>query len=185
MVFLPLYIKYNFFTMQIKALAIFIGLISFSLSSPAQNFNKDRIPRVNTAYLGLGPSFMYADNGGGLRNFGFKARPSGSLSYGRKINSFLEVKVTGGFQMLESQSPGSFRDSVLISWSETDQAFGMKGTAFHLDLMPVFYLFPYETHISRRDWNVFAGIGLGVLSLNKEEVRLMNQLPEIEDKSQS
>ena len=171
--------------MHTKSLVLFIGLFFYGFWASAQNFNKDRIPRVHTAQVGLGPSFMYADNGGGLRNFNFKIRPAGALSYNRKVNDFMDVRVTGGFQMIESQSPDVFRDSVLISWAETGQAFGVKGTAYHLDIMPVFYLFRYDRHISRRDWNVYAGLGLGVMSLKKEEVRLINQMPDIRKKSTS
>lgn len=169
--------------MQIKFLAIYICLFLISTLSTAQNFNKDIIPRINTVYVGIGSSFMYADNAGGLRKLRVKVRPSASLSYGRKINSFLEIRGTLGFQLLESQSPGYFSDSTIIKWRETGQAIGIKGNAYHVDVMPLFHLFPYETHIGRTDINVFAGIGIGVMGVNKEEVRLVNNQPEITNSS--
>src|SRR5690554_6351376 len=99
--------------MRIKTLALFLGLVLFSFSAYTQNFNKDMIPRVNTVQLGAGSSFMYADIAGGLRNFNFKIRPSAYFSFVSQINALMDVKVSGGFQMIESQYPGMFRDSVL------------------------------------------------------------------------
>lgn len=169
--------------MQIKFIAAYFCLFFCCSLGTAQNFNKDRLPRVNMVYGGLGLSAMYADNAGGLRNLGVKTRPSASIAYARKINSFLEVKGTFGFQMLESQSPEYFRDSTIILWRETGQAIGMKGNSYHFDVMPMFHLNPYETHIGRTDFNVYAGIGIGLMAIKKEEVRLVNNLPEVTDNS--
>ena len=169
--------------MQIKFIAAYFCLFLCCNISTAQNFNKDRLPRVNMVYGGLGLSAMYADNAGGLRNLGVKARPSASISYARKINSFLELKGTFGYQMLESQSPEYFSDSTIILWRETGQAIGMKGNLFHLDVMPMFHLNPFETHIERTDFNVYAGVGIGLMAIKKEEVRLVNNLPEVTDNS--
>lgn len=169
--------------MQTKLITTCICLFFVCHFSTAQNFNKDRLPRVNMVYGGLGPSLMYADNGGGLRNLAVKIRPAASIAYSRKINSYLDVKGTFGFQMLESQSPGYFSDSALYRWRETGQAIGMKGNALHFDVMPVFHLIPYETHIERTDFNFYAGIGIGLMTINKEEARLVNNLPEVTDHS--
>jgi hypothetical protein len=168
--------------MQTKVLAIIICLFLYSSPGMAQNFNKDRVPRINNVYVNLGPSFMYADNGGGLRNFNFKIQPAASVSYGRKINSFMEIKGTFGFQMLKSQTSDHFRDSTLLKWDETGQAIEMKGTAYQLDVMPVFYLLPYDIHIQRTDFNIYAGIGIGMMWTGKEEVRF-SQMPEVQEKS--
>jgi hypothetical protein len=171
--------------MQIKALKLFLGLLLYGNLGLAQNFNKDIIPRINNFYFGIGPSFMYADNGGGLRNSQFKLRPAASISYGRKINSFLEIKGSFGYQMLESQDPSYYRDSVIRNWAESGQAIAMKGRAFYLDLMPIFYLFPFERHIDRK-FNIYAGIGLGVMRVDKEEVKItFNNMPSIEDRTLS
>jgi hypothetical protein len=132
---------------------------------------------------GLGTSIMYADNGGGLRNLAVKILPSASIGFSRKINSYLEIKGTFGYQMLESQSQDYFSDSTIIRWREKGQAIGMEGNLFHFDVMPMFYLNPYETHIGRTDFNVYAGIGIGLMAINKEEVRLVNNLPEVTDNS--
>lgn len=164
-------------SMRIKTILILISLLIYSVSSHGQNFHKDIIPRVDNIYIGIGPSFMYADNGGGLRNYQFKVRPAASLAYGRKINRFIEVKGTFGFQMLESQDPNYYPDSTLLKWAETGQAIGIKGNAYQLDIMPVFHLTPFDRHIERTDVNVYAGIGLGVMLVDKEEARVQNNEP--------
>ena len=169
--------------MQSKVLIIFIGLLFYGSLGMAQNFNKDILPRYNRISVGLGPSFMYADNAGGVRNFTVKFRPSASVSYEREISSFLELKGTVGYQMLESQTPTYYSDSALINWNEAGQAFAMKGHAYYIDVMPVFHVFPYDTHINRTTINIYAGIGIGVMGVNKEEVRLVLGEPNIQEKS--
>lgn len=171
--------------MRIKTLAVLIGLLIHSGLSHGQNFHKDIIPRVDNIYVGFGPSFMYGDNAGGLRNYQFKVRPAASISYGRKINPFFEIKGTVGFQMLESQDPGYYADTVLAKWAETGQAIGIKGNAYHIDIMPVFQLTPFDKHIERNDINVFVGIGLGAMVVDKEEARIINNQPEIKNISMS
>lgn len=127
---------------------------------------------------------MYADNAGGVRSSQFKIRPAASLAYGREVTPFMEVKGTFGFQMLESQDPSYYQDSVLRRWIATDQALGIKGNAFYFDLMPMFH-FPVDRHINRSDLNIYAGIGVGVMLVDKEEARVINNTPTIEQRSMS
>lgn len=168
--------------MQTKVLAVFICLYFFSSLGMAQNYNKDRLPRLNNISVDFGPSFMYADNAGGTRIFRFKLQPATAISYGRKINSFLEIKGTVGFQMLKSQSPSYFSKNTINRWNETAQAFAMEGTAYHVDVMPVFHLLPYGIHIDRSDFNVYVGVGIGMARVDKEEVRITHE-PMVENKS--
>lgn len=170
--------------MQKKALHLLVGLLLLSPVTVAQNFQKEIIPRLNKVYIGIGPSFMYADNAGGVRSSQFKIRPAASLAYGREVNSFLEVRGTFGFQMLESQDPSYYQDSVLRRWVATDQAIGIKGNAFYFDLMPIFHL-PVDRHINRSDLNIYAGVGIGVMLVDKEEARVINNTPTREQRSMS
>src|SRR5690606_27454012 len=169
------------FTMQKKALNLLVGLLLVSHWTVAQNFQKEIVPRLNSVYVGVGPSFMYADNAGGVRSSQFKIRPSASFAYGREIKSFLEVRGTFGFQMLESQDPSYYQDSVLRHWAASDQALGIKGNAFYFDLMPIFRL-PVDRHINRNDLNIYAGVGIGVMLVDKEEARIVNNAPTIEQR---
>lgn len=159
--------------MQLKALKLLVGLLLCSNIAFAQNFNKDILPRPNHLYIGLGPSFMYADNGGGLRSSNFKIRPAASVSYGRRINYFMEVKGSFGFQMLQSQDAKYFSDSVIRHWQRNDQAMGIKGNAYYVDVMPVFHL-PYDRHIDRNNVNLYAGVGLGLMVVDKKETKMVN-----------
>jgi hypothetical protein len=170
--------------MQNKALHLLAGLLLLSHFTFAQNFQKEIIPRLNKVYVGVGPSFMYADNAGGLRNSQFKMRPAVSVAYGREINSFLEIKGTTGFQMLESQDPSYYSDAVLREWMVNNQAIGMKGNGYYIDVMPTFRL-PVDRHINRPDLNIYAGIGIGIMLVDKEEARVINNTPTIEQRSTS
>src|SRR5690606_13116571 len=171
-------------TMQNRVLYFLLGLLLISHLTVAQNFQKEIIPRPNTISLGVGPSFMYADNAGGIRSSQFKIRPAASLAYGRDVNSFMKVRGTFGFQMLESQGPSYYSDAVLRRWVETDQALGIKGNAFYFDLMPLFHL-PVDRHINRSPLNIYAGVGLGVMLVDKEEARVINNTPTTEQRSLS
>jgi hypothetical protein len=170
--------------MKIKVFKLLVGLLFLGQFSFGQNFNKDIIPRDNSLYIGIGPAFMYADNGGGVRNSKFKMRPAATIAYGRKVNSFLEIKGSLGYQMLESQDPSYFSDEAIRKWMETGQALGMKGNGYYLDLMPVLNL-PVARHIDRKAVNIYAGIGLGVMVVDKEEARVINHTPVVENKTMS
>lgn len=157
--------------MQSKYIAFIIIFFLVGSTAFAQSFYRDRIPRLNSVSGGIGGAFMYSDNGGSFRNLGFKVRPTGSLSYSRHLSALVDIKGTLGFQMMESQDPRRYGDSTLLNWYENDQALGSKGTAYYLDVMPVFHLFPYVNHIDRPAVNVFAGIGIGVMAVRTEELR--------------
>lgn len=85
--------------------------------------------------------------------------------------------------MLKSQSLNYFPDSTLIRWNKNEQAVGMKGTAYHADVMPIFHFIPFDTHIGRTEINFYAGIGIGLMGVNKEEVRIINNQQEVENNS--
>lgn len=170
--------------MQNKAFHLLVGLLLLSHLTVAQNFQKEIIPRLNHVYVGIGPSFMYADNAGGVRSSQFKIRPAASFAYGREVTPFMDVRGTFGFQMLESQDPSYYQDSVLRRWIATDQALGIKGNAFYFDLMPIFHL-PVDRHINRGNLNIYAGVGIGVMLVDKEEARVINSTPTTEHRSMS
>lgn len=172
------------FIMQNKALYFLVGLLLLSHLTVAQNFQKEIIPRLNKVSIGVGPSFMYADNAGGVRSSQFKIRPAASLAYWRELNSFVDLRGTFGYQMLESQDPSYYQDSVLRRWVATDQTIGIKGRAFYFDLMPLFHL-PVDRHINRSPLNIYAGVGLGVMLVDKEEASVINNTPTTEQRSQS
>ncbi|HLT07231.1 MAG TPA: hypothetical protein VK014_06865, partial [Cyclobacteriaceae bacterium] len=162
----------------------FILLLLLSHFSYSQSFYKEIVPRYHNVFVGVGPAFMYADNAGGLRNSSFKTRPAASLGYSYKANSFIEVKGTFGYQMLESQDPSYYSDSVLRGWVAANQAIGFKGNAYYLDIMPLFHL-PFERHIDRGNVNIYAGVGLGVMFVDKEEAIVVNNEPMTRDRSMS
>src|SRR5690606_23252395 len=89
-----------------------------------------------------------------------------------------------GFKMLESQDPSYYSDAVLREWIATGQALGMKGNGYYLDLMPMFRL-PVDRHINRPNLNIYAGIGLGMMWIDKEEARVINNTPTIQQRSTS
>src|SRR5690606_38303448 len=97
---------------------------------------------------------------------------------------FLEVKGSFGYQMLESQDPKFYSDQAVMKWIEKGQAIGIQGNGYYIDLMPVFSL-PVKRHIDRKAVNIYAGVGIGVLLVDKEEVKIIDNAPSIEEKTLS
>src|SRR5690606_32850934 len=89
-----------------------------------------------------------------------------------------------GYQMLESQDPSYYSDSVLRGWVAANQAIGFKGNAYYLDIMPLFHL-PFERHIDRGNVNIYAGVGSGVMFVDKEEAIVVNNEPMARARSMS
>jgi hypothetical protein len=126
--------------------------------------------------VGLGPSMMYADNAGGLRNFENLIRPSFSVAGGRKIKPFLDVRATMGYQYYQSQSRDYFGNSVLEIWSILDKAVETQSNVVFLDVMPVIHLIPFRNHALRRKIDLYGGAGLGFVASINQEYKLRNEM---------
>lgn len=152
-------------------LILLVGLLScILLEAGAQNFYKEKISREKYVQLGVGPSFMYADNAGGLRNVDVNIRPSLSASIGKKINSFFDLKATLGYQFYKSQDMDYFNEQTIASWAERNYSVETRSNIIFMDVVPTAQLFRFTNHALRRDINIYAGAGLGyLLAINKEQ----------------
>jgi opacity protein-like surface antigen len=132
-----------------------------------QSLYKDQYERKNSIAIGAGPSFMYADNGGVYNNGDFKWKPALSLAYLRKMGKRFAIQATTGLQLIESG--GTERDYAIEDWEDSGGAFRFKGQAYFLDLMPVLYLIPYDTHLNRGRFNAYLGSGVGFVQVRRKE----------------
>jgi hypothetical protein len=147
-------------------LTTFIFLILFFLtidthSAFAQNFYKEKTPRIHTAGAGIGPSFIIADNGGRYNNLSFAINPSGALFYSKRLSSHWNIRATSGVQIIESH--GEYPLRIQDFWRQQGSAIRFTGTAYYLDLMPTIQLSPFFHHMTRSKINFSGGIGIGVL----------------------
>lgn len=146
---------------------LFLIGIFFSNFCHAQSFYKDGNLRTSSLSIGVGPSFMYSDNGGVFKVSDFNWSPAFSIAYTKKIHSRWAIQTTGGVQFV--RSGGEIREYAIEKWEETGGAFRFKGQAYFLDLTPVFYLIPYDNHMNRGRFNVYFGSGLGIVHVSRTE----------------
>jgi hypothetical protein len=141
--------------------------IFFSSFCPAQSFYRDGNLRTNSLSVGIGPSFMYSDNGGIFSASNFNWNPAISLAFNKKVHKRIALQATGGLQFV--QSGGRIRDYAIKRWEEKGGAFRFKGQAYFLDLMPIVYLIPYDNHMNRGRFNTYLGSGVGIVHVNRKQ----------------
>lgn len=166
--------------------AVLFGLflLSSQLESKGQSLYRGQYERKNSIAFGAGPSFMYADNGGIYNSGDFKWNPAISVAYLRKIGKRFAIQATTGIQLVESG--GTERDYAIEDWEDSGGAFRFKGKAYFLDLMPVLYLIPYDTHMDRGRFNAYLGSGIGFVHVRRNEAYSFDyNAPEFEKTSNS
>lgn len=161
--------------MPIKSLNILLVAVLISGETFGQNFHREKVSRNTYYQIGLGPSMMYADNAGSIRNFENLIRPSLSMAGGKKILPFLDVRATVGYQYYQSQSRDYFGNTVLEIWSILDKAVETQSNAVFMDLMPVIHLMPFQNHALRKKIDLYGGAGLGFVASMNQEYRLKNE----------
>lgn len=154
--------------MKTKLSILLLVFLLSSMGLMAQNFYKERIPKTEVLSIGVGPSFIYADNGGTYRNFNFPWNPAASISYTKRFHHHWGLKATGGVQWIESGNRNPSQ-RVQDHWNLYGSAFQFKGHAFHADVMPLFYLIPYVNHMNRSWVNLYGGLGLGIMHVERQE----------------
>jgi len=126
-----------------------------------QNFHKEKIPRTKSLGISIGPSFIYADNGGRYSNFDFEWNPSISLIFEKRLSDHLSFRANSGVQWIESGgNPGVF---LVERWLASGEAVSFRGKSYFLHVVPLFNLVPVNHHMTRPDFNIFLGIGFGAL----------------------
>jgi len=167
-------------------LIFFASLFScIILQAEAQNFYKEKISREKYIQLGVGPSFMYADNAGSLGNVDFNIRPSISASMGKKLNSIFDLKATLGYQFYKSQDKDYYKQETLSLWEEKNYAVETHSNIIFMDVVPTAHLFKFTNHTLRRDINIYAGAGLGYLIAINQEQKYKNEQTYQENKIRS
>jgi len=117
----------------------------------------DRTDRIG---VGIGPSMMYGDNTGVARKFKFKVLPSLTADYHKKLHTFVDLRGSVGWQMINS---GDFyNNGPKVKIASNNLPHGFKGNAFYADIMPVVYANPNQSGYLPALLKVYAGAGIGV-----------------------
>ena len=146
---------------------LLIGSLCNAQELNAQNFKKQEMDSRNMAFFGFGPSMLYADNGGDYPSMTFPVRPNITAGYTRGLLPYLGLRMTTGWQRLVSWD--GFNDRIKEGWTENGQAASFTGSALYLDVMPQFMLFTQENLGNRPKFNLYGGLGIGTLFVNRNQ----------------
>ncbi len=126
--------------------------------------------------LGIGPSLVYGDNSGIYQDFKFKVLPAMSLSFNKQMTENITVRGSLGAQMINSGDFYRLNSKKVIRWGDQDQAFSYKGTSYFADAMPIFMTNPNEMGMLMSTFQFYAGLGLGIMFVEREQNTLKNGL---------
>ncbi|WP_192346223.1 hypothetical protein [Algoriphagus sp. Y33] len=146
---------------KIPKFPIVIFFLLASMDLFAQNFYKEKQARDNIFSIGVGPSFSYMDNGGQYRSLKFEIKPSVSASLTKRLTDRFELRATGGVQWISSG--GNPVSEVTNMWAANNSSFTAVGRAYYFDVMPSMYSIPFVNHMNRSMFNLYGGLGLGVM----------------------
>lgn len=153
--------------LYIIPLCFFLILLNFPVS--AQNFYKEKTSRDNIFSIGVGPSFAYLDNGGPYRTFEFEIKPSITLSLIKRVTPRFDLRASAGTQWLATSNNAG--PNVQGAWFENNAAFTAKGNVYYLDIMPSANLIAFGNHMNRSLFNLYGGLGLGILHSTTEQTK--------------
>lgn len=149
-----------------KALVTLLIFISIQYLSYSQVES-----RPDKLGIGIGPSFLYGDNTGVMREFDFKVLPSLSIDYTKHLEDYFDVKATIGWQRIAS---GDFYGEGLIRRiADAGYPHAFKGSLIFFDVMPVYVINPDKRGKIPSFFKVYTGLGLGVFHSNRQdEIRI-------------
>jgi hypothetical protein len=147
----------NHTILMIKKSYLLLLLILFVHYVKAQNFYHAKYKNKYLITAGIGPSFMYADNGGQYRTLDFYIKPSLDLSLSRPINNHLLLRGTIGSQFVKGKQPikSSFEANSNVSTSS------FKGTGYTFDLTFTGFLKPFQNVLNQPKLNLYINSGIG------------------------
>lgn len=155
--------------LKISHLSTLVFFLFAGMNLSAQNFYKERQSRDNIVSIGVGPSFAYLDNGGQYRSIKFEIKPSVSASLTKRLTDRFELRATGGVQWISNG--GSPSKAVTDMWTANNASFTAVGAAYYFDVMPSMYIIPFGNHMGRSSFNLYGGLGLGVMHVNTEQTK--------------
>ncbi|WP_343848693.1 hypothetical protein [Algoriphagus jejuensis] len=104
--------------------------------------------------------------------------PAISFSINKQINENIALRGSLGAQMIDSGDYDLSYQKKLIKWGDQDQAFKYKGTSYFADAMPIFMTNPNEMGMLMSTFQFYAGLGLGIMFVDREQDVLKNGILE-------
>jgi hypothetical protein len=174
--FLSLLVRKRIHIILKKPRQSFILLLLFLLvqTAHAQQFDTSKFNKLRKADkigISLGPSFLYGDNTGEMRNLKFKILPSIGVSHTKNISTYLDLKSTLGWQFISSGSIDGVQFINRISRGE--DPFKFSGSLLAFDITPLLYINPDRNGFSPSRFKFYVASGLGFFySLRKDQRKI-------------
>lgn len=150
--------------MKTYLITLFI-IVAFFINVPihAQNFYKELTPRDRQLTVGIGPSVAYTDFSFEDSRFPSVLHPSLFLAYGQQFKDHIFLVTTIGVQLSESNHV--FRGSEdLAPFVDSGKSITYKTQSLFVDIMPQFNIWRSDTHVWRPGFQVYGGVGLGIIA---------------------
>ncbi|MDR7131289.1 hypothetical protein J2X69_003650 [Algoriphagus sp. 4150] len=154
---------------KIFKLSAVVFFLLASIDLFAQSFHKEKQVRDNIISVGVGPSFAYLDNGGQYKSLSFEIKPSVSASFIKRLTDRFELRATGGVQWISSG--GNPNSDIKDTWTANNSSFTAVGRAYYFDVMPSMYAIPFGSHMNRSKFNVYGGLGLGLMHVTTDQTK--------------
>lgn len=144
-------------------LFVFFGYFSYSQAQSTLNQPESKIG------IGVGPSFLYGDNTGVMREFKFKIQPTVSVDFTRNLDTHIDLRATLGWQMINS---GDFyTDAIIQRIANAGFPHAFQGNLFFADAMPSYIINPDRAGFVPSLIKVFGGAGVGVFHSARTDER--------------
>jgi len=150
--------------MKLKLILLFVWVaVSLETTVQAQNFYKDLTPRDRQLTIGIGPAVAYTDFSFEESRYPSIVHPSLFMAYGQQFKDHIFLVTTVGVQLSESNHV--FRGSEdLAPFVDQGQSITYKTQSLFADIMPQFNIWRSDTHVWRPRFQVYGGIGLGIIA---------------------
>ncbi|MBT0813097.1 hypothetical protein KIH41_17545 [Litoribacter ruber] len=117
--------------------------------------------------VSVGPSMIYADNGGNYAAGEFKVRPSMGITYSKHVADHWDFRATVGMQWISANHPDNEENFTRLR----GQAGNFRGIVYYADGSQIYYINPNIAG-RRQYWvNYYVGVGLGIMHAVREEER--------------
>jgi hypothetical protein len=147
----------------------FISWFSFSGSSRAQSFYKEKNPKTIFCQVGLGAGTFFSAPRPSYDSIVNEKLPALSLAVGKRIGSHLSLKSTFSFQ------PFSSKEYIASDNGRGSLEPIFNGYNYAFDIMPSVNLLPSFHHMSRPIVDLNVGLGLGYLLTYRTEKFFFNE----------
>lgn len=113
--------------------------------------------------VGYGWGMIYGDNSGLYKFMKFKMKPAFSAAYTKQLSDRLDLRLSGGGQVIESGEFRPLNSPIIIEWGDNGQAYYFRGITYQVDAVPLFIINPNQSGRAGESVNLYVGLGLGYL----------------------